>query len=83
MARKPTMTDIAAACGVSQATVSLVLNGAPGARISAATRAAVSAKAQELGYARGDVIPMDEVLARFPEIPLMTVADYVQRVLGS
>ena len=47
------MTDIAAACGVSQATVSLVLNNAPGTRISAATREAVIAKAQELGYARG------------------------------
>jgi LacI family transcriptional regulator len=47
------MTDIAAACGVSQATVSLVLNNAPGTRISATTREAVIAKAQELGYARG------------------------------
>ncbi len=47
------MSDIAAACGVSQATVSLVLNNAPGTRISAATREAVTAKAQELGYSRG------------------------------
>lgn len=46
------MTDIAAACGVSQATVSLVLNNAPGTRISAATREAVIAKAQALGYSR-------------------------------
>jgi LacI family transcriptional regulator len=47
------MSDVAAACGVSQATVSLVLNNAPGTRISAATREAVNAKASELGYRRG------------------------------
>lgn len=52
MSSKPTMTGIAAACGVSQATVSLVLNNAPGTRISAATREAVIAKARELGYSR-------------------------------
>ncbi|WP_210529689.1 LacI family DNA-binding transcriptional regulator [Rubellimicrobium arenae] len=46
------MSDIAAACGVSQATVSLVLNAAPGTRVSAATRKAVIAKAEELGYGR-------------------------------
>lgn len=44
------MTEIARACGVSQATVSLVLNNAPGMRISAATREAVLQKAHELGY---------------------------------
>ncbi|WP_218013767.1 LacI family DNA-binding transcriptional regulator [Rubellimicrobium rubrum] len=46
------MTDIARACGVSQATVSLVLNNAPGTRISAATREAVLAKAEEINYRR-------------------------------
>ncbi|HVG46830.1 MAG TPA: LacI family DNA-binding transcriptional regulator [Rubellimicrobium sp.] len=46
------MTDIAAACGVSQATVSLVLNNAPGTRISLATREAVQQKAREMGYSR-------------------------------
>jgi LacI family transcriptional regulator len=51
--KKPTMTDIARACGVSQATVSLVLSQAPGTRVSAATRAAVLARAAELGYRRG------------------------------
>jgi LacI family transcriptional regulator len=51
--KKPTMTAIAQACGVSQATVSLVLNNAPGTRISAATREAVLLKARELGYATG------------------------------
>lgn len=53
MSSKPTMRDIAVACGVSQATVSLVLGNAPGTRISAATRQAVVAKAAELGYHRG------------------------------
>ncbi len=48
--KKPTMTAIAAACGVSQATVSLVLNAAPGTRISVATREMVLKKAAELGY---------------------------------
>lgn len=52
MNKKPTMTDVARACGVSQATVSLVLASAPGTRISATTRAAVQAKADELGYRR-------------------------------
>ena len=46
------MYDIAAALGVSQATVSLVLSNAPGTRISAATREAVVAKARDLGYSR-------------------------------
>jgi len=48
--KKPTMSDVAVACGVSQATVSLVLNNAPGTRISAATREAVLHKAAEIGY---------------------------------
>jgi LacI family transcriptional regulator len=48
--KKPTMSDIAQACGVSQATVSLVLNGAPGTRISTVTRDLVLRKAEEIGY---------------------------------
>lgn len=50
MIKKPTMSDIAAACGVSQATVSLVLNNAPGTRISPATREAVLSAAAGMGY---------------------------------
>lgn len=50
MSKKPTMSDIAAVCGVSQATVSLVLNNAPGTRISVATRQAVLQAAEKLGY---------------------------------
>ncbi len=44
------MMDVAARAGVSQATVSLVLNGSAGARLSAATRERVREAAQELGY---------------------------------
>lgn len=47
---RPTMLDIAAKAGVSQATVSLILNDSPGASFSAATRDRVQAAAAELGY---------------------------------
>ena len=47
---KPTMMDVAARAGVSQATVSVVLNGSPGARLSDATREKVRRAAEELGY---------------------------------
>jgi len=48
--RRPTMTDIAKAAGVSQSTVSLVLNGAVGAKFSEATRDKVHEVALSLGY---------------------------------
>jgi LacI family transcriptional regulator len=44
------MTDVAAAVGVSQATVSLVLNNRGGSRVGEATRARVLRAARELGY---------------------------------
>ena len=47
---RPTMMDVAAKAGVSQATVSLVLNSRAGARLSEATREKVRAAADELGY---------------------------------
>jgi LacI family transcriptional regulator len=49
-ARRPTMTDIAKAAGVSQSTVSLVLNDASGAKISDATRDRILSAARLLGY---------------------------------
>jgi LacI family transcriptional regulator len=48
---RPTMTDVARLAGVSQSSVSLVLNGMTGARISESTRERVSRAATELGYA--------------------------------
>lgn len=51
MTKRATMNDIALAAGVSQATVSLVLNEVPNARVSPETRARVKELAQSLGYA--------------------------------
>ena len=50
MTKRATMNDIALAAGVSQATVSLVLNGVTNARISAETRNKVKDLAANLGY---------------------------------
>ena len=47
---RPTMTDVAQSAGVSQSSVSLVLNDMSGARISAETRQRVLQAARELGY---------------------------------
>ena len=53
MSKKVTMAQIAAAAGVSQPTVSLVLNGAAeSARITAQTQRKVLEAAQRLGYQR-------------------------------
>ena len=51
--RKPTMIDVANQARVSQTTVSLVLNNADGARLSAATRENVLRAATKLGYRPG------------------------------
>src|ERR1700677_3929954 len=48
--RKPTMTDVARVAGVSQTSVSLILNRMLGARISEATRDRVFEAAREIGY---------------------------------
>src|SRR5277367_7115341 len=49
-ARRPTMIDVANEARVSQTTVSLVLNHADGARLSAETRERVVRAAARLGY---------------------------------
>src|SRR5271165_4173994 len=49
-ARRPTMIDVANEARVSQTTVSLVLNHADGARLSAETRERVIKAAARLGY---------------------------------
>ncbi len=48
---RPTMTDVARIAGVSQSSVSLVLNEMTGARISQATRNRVIEAARQVGYA--------------------------------
>lgn len=48
--RKPTMTDVARIAGVSQTSVSLILNRTISARISETTRARVIETARDLGY---------------------------------
>src|SRR5690242_19049525 len=47
---RPTMTDVARLAGVSQSSVSLVLNNMSGARISEATREKVLSAARTVGY---------------------------------
>lgn len=53
MTKKATIVDIAAALGVTPSTVSRALSG--NARVKDSTRAAVTAKAAELGYERNEV----------------------------
>lgn len=48
--RRPTMTDVARLAGVSQSSVSLVLNNMSGARIAESTRRRVLEAAQAIGY---------------------------------
>lgn len=48
--RRPTMTDVGKLAGVSQSSVSLVLNGMTGARIAEATKERVREAARALGY---------------------------------
>jgi LacI family transcriptional regulator len=53
MAKSWTMTDIALAAGVSQTTVSMVLNDVAHARVAESTRERVLKVAEEMGYSRG------------------------------
>lgn len=55
--RRPTMTDVAQAAGVSQSTVSMVLNQVSGARLAAETRVRVLDTAQQLGYQLARRVP--------------------------
>jgi LacI family transcriptional regulator len=77
------MQDVAQASGVSQATVSLVLNNVAGVRVAETTRLRVHAAAEELGYRRnprsraddrnGGVIGMiiDDIAASPFAVPLL------------
>src|ERR1700675_4316836 len=60
--RRPTMTDIAKLTGVSQSTVSLVLNNATGAKFSDTTRNKVLKAAQDLGYRMTTREPLDAAI---------------------
>ncbi|MGV8854896.1 MAG: LacI family DNA-binding transcriptional regulator [Devosia sp.] len=61
MSKRATMVDIARHAGVSQATVSLVLNGVANARVAEATRTRVVEAAELLGYRKGPrhAVPAD------------------------
>ena len=60
MEKRATMVDVAERAGVSQATVSLVLNGVQNARVAKATRRRVVEAAEALGYRRGKAHPVPE-----------------------
>ncbi|MFC3703899.1 LacI family DNA-binding transcriptional regulator [Devosia honganensis] len=51
--KRATLAEVAALAGVSQSTVSLVLNAVPDSRIAAATRKKVLKSAEALGYRTG------------------------------
>lgn len=51
-------------------------------RVESTNSLDISMAALKLGYARGDMIAMDELLPQFPEMELMVVKDYVQSMLG-
>ncbi len=62
---RPTMTDVARVAGVSQSSVSLVLNEMSGARISAETQSRVREAAHKIGYklpnVRRDIVEAPDV----------------------
>lgn len=57
--RRPTMQDVARECGVSQATVSLVLNGVAGVRVADQTRSRIIEAAERLAYRRSPRVRAD------------------------
>lgn len=71
------MTDIAKAVGVSQSTVSLVLNDAAGAKFSEATRAKVHDAARALGYRLTGRAPVAPPVARSPRNLIVYLADEI------
>jgi LacI family transcriptional regulator len=55
--KRVTMTDVAQAAGCSQSTVSVVLNGTPGIKISRETRSRVAEAVASLGYRHQKSLP--------------------------
>jgi LacI family transcriptional regulator len=76
--RRPTMTDVAKAAGVSQSTVSMVLNNVSGARLSAETRAKVLGVAVSLGYR----LARREVAGVAPNPVALTDRGQVRNLIG-
>jgi LacI family transcriptional regulator len=75
--RRPTMTDIAKLTGVSQSTVSLVLNNATGAKFSDATRNKVLKAAQDLGYRMTAREPLDTLAPAEEKNLIVYLADEI------
>lgn len=68
------MMDVAAMAGVSQATVSLVLNGSPGVKLAQSTRDRVFASAADLGY---QFVPRRARRSQITRSTIVFVADEV------
>lgn len=75
--RRPTMTDIAKLTGVSQSTVSLVLNNATGAKFSDTTRNKVLKAAQDLGYRMTTREPLDAAITANEKNLIVYLADEI------
>jgi len=75
--RRPTMTDIAKLTGVSQSTVSLVLNNATGAKFSDTTRNKVLKAAQDLGYRMTTREPSDAAITADEKNLIVYLADEI------
>jgi LacI family transcriptional regulator len=77
-APRSTMIDVARLAGVSQSCVSLVLNDAPGARLSDEVRQCVQAAATKIGYRLPDRRARSRVIDKAP--PRNTIAFVVDEV---
>ncbi len=79
---RPTMTDVAKLAGVSQSTVSMVLNNVASARLSPETRSKVLDAALSLGYQLSQASRVDPAqLLRSLQMPLTKATDVRQRRL--
>jgi LacI family transcriptional regulator len=79
---RPTMTDVAKLAGVSQSTVSMVLNNVASARLSSETRSKVLDAALSLGYQLSQAARVDPVqLLRSLQMPVTKTPDVRQRRL--
>ncbi len=80
--QRPTMTDVAKLAGVSQSTVSMVLNNVTSARLSPETRGKVLDAALNLGYQLSQTPrPDPAVLLKSLQMPLNKNSDVRQRRL--